>query len=76
MTSADKYFLGLYQKAYSKIGEWQRKMDKREFGSPEWQIARHYRDHYSDLCIWLDQNSPTRTGFHFMNRVDTSDEAP
>lgn len=76
MTPDNKYFLLLYSKAYNKVGEWQRKMDKRKYGTPEWHIAEAYRNHYSDLCLWLTANSPSALGFYALKSIDIRDDKP
>lgn len=59
LSPENKYFYKLYSKAYQRMQYWQDQMHKREGGSPEWQIASTYRQHYGELCLWLDGNSPS-----------------
>lgn len=56
----DRYFYKLYSKAYQRMQYWQDQMHQREGGSPEWQIASTYRQHYGELCLWLDDNTPNK----------------
>jgi hypothetical protein len=41
----------------------QRKMDKAEPDSPAWQISKLKRQHYAEICVFLDSNSPSELGF-------------
>jgi hypothetical protein len=63
LTPENEYFYILYNKAYSNVEKFQKKMDKAVPDSAAWQIAKTHRQYYAEMCVFLDSNSPSALGF-------------
>jgi hypothetical protein len=63
LTPENEYFYLLYEKAYKRVEDSQKKMDKAVPDSAAWQIAKTHRQYYAELCVFLDSNSPSALGF-------------